>query len=53
MAELFRRVLEEREFAGVFRRVAFAIIDDHNAFHRASPEGNYVPFERTLGSLFR
>ncbi|MGE3597511.1 MAG: TIGR02452 family protein [Dehalococcoidia bacterium] len=46
MAELFREVLAEREFAGVFRRVAFAIIDDHNAFHRASPEGNCVPFER-------
>lgn len=48
MAELFREVLAEPEFAGVFRRVAFAIIDDHNAFHRASPEGNYVPFERML-----
>lgn len=51
MAQLFRQVLEEAEFAGVFRRVAFAIIDDHNAFHRASPEGNYVPFERTLAPL--
>jgi len=32
----------------LFRRVAFAIIDDHNAFHRGSPEGNYLPFERAL-----
>jgi uncharacterized protein (TIGR02452 family) len=53
MAELFHQVLAEPEFAGVFRRVAFAIIDDHNAFHRASPEGNYVPFERTLTTSFR
>ena len=50
VAELFREVLAEPEFAGVFRRIAFAIIDDHNAFHRASPEGNYVPFERALAT---
>jgi uncharacterized protein (TIGR02452 family) len=49
MAEVFRQVLAEEEFTGVFRRVAFAIIDDHNAFHHASPEGNYMPFERVLG----
>ena len=49
VAALFRDVLAEPEFAGVFRRVAFAIIDDHNAFHRTNPEGNYVPFERVFG----
>ena len=48
MAELFRAVLVEAEFDGVFRRVTFAVIDDHNAFHHASPEGNYLPFERAL-----
>ena len=48
MAQLFAGALAEPEFAGVFRRVAFAVIDDHNAFHAASPEGNYLPFERVL-----
>jgi uncharacterized protein (TIGR02452 family) len=48
MAELFRAVLAEGEFKGVFRRVAFAVIDDHNAFRPESPEGNYLPFEREL-----
>lgn len=48
VAALFRETLAEPEFAGIFRRVAFAIIDDHNAFHRGSPEGNYLPFERVL-----
>ncbi len=48
IAELFRDVLAEPEFAGVFRRIAFAVINDHNAFHSASPEGNYLPFERLL-----
>ena len=52
VAELFRQVLAEPEFAGVFRRIAFAIIDDRNAFHRASPEGNYVPFEPVLAGSF-
>ena len=41
-------MLAEAEFEGVFRRVAFAVIDDHNAFRHSSPEGNYLPFERVL-----
>lgn len=51
VAELFREALQEPEFAGVFRRVAFAIIDDHNAVRPESPEGNYVPFERVLAAF--
>lgn len=45
VARLFREVLEEPEFDGCFRRVVFAIIDDHNA----RGEGNYVPFVREFG----
>jgi len=48
IAMLFREILAEPELTGVFRRVAFAIIDDHNAVHPGSPEGNYLPFERAL-----
>ncbi len=51
MAELIRAVLVEPEFAGVFGHIAFAIIDDHNAAHAASPEGNYLPFERVLAGV--
>ena len=39
-AELFKDVLEEEEFGGVFKRVIFAIKEDHNS--RGS--GNYRPF---------
>jgi uncharacterized protein (TIGR02452 family) len=42
MAELFAATLAEEEFAGVFRRVVFAILDDHNA----RGEWNYLPFLR-------
>lgn len=44
MAQLFREVLEEPEFAGVFRSIVFAIIDDHNAYRPGSPDGNFRPF---------
>jgi len=49
VAALFHDALNEPEFVGVFGRVAFAVIDDHNAFRAASPEGNYLPFERAFG----
>ena len=49
MAELFRETLGEEEFSGVFRRIVFAILDDHNAQGRHSPEGNYAPFAREFG----
>lgn len=31
MAELFRQVIEEPEFKGIFRQIVFAIIEDHNS----------------------
>jgi uncharacterized protein (TIGR02452 family) len=46
VARLFREALAEEEFSGVFRRIAFAIFDDHNAHGRHNPEGNYLPFAR-------
>lgn len=49
VALLFAEVLAEAEFAGVFRHVAFAIVDDHYAQRPGSPDGNYLPFEKVLG----
>jgi uncharacterized protein (TIGR02452 family) len=49
MAELFRDVLHEPEFAGRFRRIVFAIVDDHNARHAHNPIGNVRPFAETFG----
>ena len=44
-AELFREVLEDPEFAGVFKRVCFAIKEDHNS----RGAGNYKPFAKVFG----
>jgi uncharacterized protein (TIGR02452 family) len=49
VARLFRQALTEREFEGVFQRVVFAVLDDHNAVRPESSEGNLVPFEQELG----
>lgn len=44
VARLFREVLAEDEFRDRYRRIAFAIIEDHNSGHRHNPRGNYLPF---------
>ena len=47
VARLFREILDEKEFAGVFRRVLFVIKEDHN-----SPMGgNFTPFADVFGSI--
>lgn len=48
VAQLFREVLDERTFRGRFRRIVFAIIDDHNAHHAHNPQGNYLPFKQVF-----
>lgn len=49
IAQLFRAVFEEPEFRGVFRRLVFAILDDHNSWGSHNPEGNLRPFQRIFG----
>lgn len=44
IAKLFHEVLEEPEFANKYRRIVFAILDDHNAHKSHNPEGNFKPF---------
>ena len=47
VARLFREILDEKEFAGVFRRVLFVIKEDYN-----SPAGgNFRPFADVFGSM--
>ncbi len=41
MASLFHEVLREPEFAGKYRVVRFAVIEDHNSRH-----SNFAPFDR-------
>jgi uncharacterized protein (TIGR02452 family) len=44
VARLFREVIEEPLFRQRFRRVVFAIFDDHNAQKSHNSRGNVVPF---------
>ena len=46
VAKIFREVIDEPEFAGVFRRITFAILDDANAHRLHNPDGNFLPFLR-------
>ena len=44
VARLFHEVMDEPEFKNKYRRIVFAILDDHNANHRHNPVGNFRPF---------
>ena len=44
IAALFHKVLNEKEFKNKFRKIVFAIIDDHNTRKAHNPEGNLIPF---------
>ncbi|CAF2547621.1 unnamed protein product [Rotaria sp. Silwood2] len=44
VAKIFRSVIEQ--YAGFFRLIAFAIIDDHNTGQNFNPKGNFLPFQR-------
>jgi uncharacterized protein (TIGR02452 family) len=44
VARLFHEVMEEHEFKNRYRKIVFAILDDHNAHKSHNPEGNFKPF---------
>ena len=44
VARLFHEVMDELEFKNKYRRIVFAILDDHNAHQSHNQEGNYKPF---------
>ena len=49
VAKIFRSVIEQ--YAGFFKRIAFAIVDDHNSGQHLNPNGNYKPFKDILDGL--
>ena len=49
MATIFKSVIEQ--YAGFFRKIYFAIIDDHNTGQHLNPRGNYEPFYEILDGL--
>lgn len=44
IAHLFHEVMRESEFEDRYRRVVFAILEDHNSRKAHNPEGNFEPF---------
>ena len=36
--------MDEPEIKNKYRRIVFAILDDHNAHKSHNPEGNFKPF---------
>ncbi|CAF1274206.1 unnamed protein product [Adineta steineri] len=49
IALIFKSVIEQ--YAGFFRKICFAIIDDHNTGQDLNPHGNYRPFQDILHNL--
>ena len=46
IARLFHEVMEEAEFKDKYRKIVFAIIEDHNSRKSHNPDGNLLPFQR-------
>lgn len=51
IARLFHEVMDEPEFAGKYRHIVFAILDDHNAYMSHNPEGNLKPFAEEFAGM--
>ncbi|CAF3923209.1 unnamed protein product [Rotaria sp. Silwood1] len=49
VATIFKSVIEQ--YAGFFKDICFAIIDDHNTGQDFNPRGNYQPFHEILDGL--
>jgi uncharacterized protein (TIGR02452 family) len=49
VAQLFSSVIEQ--YAGFFKLITFAIIDDHNSGHQLNPDGNFKPFKDILDGM--
>ncbi len=51
MAELFEEVINEPEFKNKYKKISFAILEDHNSRKEHNKDGNFKPFfERFIGS---
>ena len=49
LAKIFKSVIEQ--YAGYFKSIYFAIVDDHNAGQDLNPTGNYRPFKEILDNI--
>jgi uncharacterized protein (TIGR02452 family) len=51
VARLFHEVMEEPEFKNKYKKIVFAILDDHNTHQRHNPNGNYKPFAEEFAGM--
>ncbi|CAF1367547.1 unnamed protein product, partial [Didymodactylos carnosus] len=49
IASIFKTVIEQ--YAGFFRQIIFAIVDDHNTGKQMNPNGNYLPFKQIVDNV--
>lgn len=49
IAELFHQVINESEFKNKYKKIVFAIIEDHNSNGLINPEGNLKAFINVFG----
>lgn len=50
IAALFHEVLNEQEFRNKFRKIVFAIVEDHNSRKAHNPDGNLIPFRKEFSN---
>jgi len=48
VAKIYKSVIEN-QFKGVFKKITFAVINDHNTGQAHNPKGNFKPFKEILG----
>lgn len=51
ISRLFHEVMDEPEFKNKYRRIVFAILEDHNSKKSHNPEGNFNPFEEEFKNM--
>ena len=49
VAMIFKSVI--LQYAGFFKQIYFAIVDDHNTGNKINPNGNFLPFKTILDGL--
>lgn len=50
IALLFKQVINESEFKDKFKKIVFAVIEDHNSFGTINPNGNLQAFINVFGN---
>lgn len=48
VARACKEVINEKQFEGCFRKIVFAIFDDHNSRKAHNPRGNFIPFKEII-----